>query len=172
MSRDFWSRRKAGVAAEAEAEGRAVERELDALREAETAEVDDETLLQMLGLPDPETLTPADAARFMAREVPSRLRKRAMRALFRGHPGISAPDGLLDYNEDYTVAAPDVRPAPVKWESIRRAVEEVVEAAPEAEAPVETFAEVAMVEEAPEPEIEEEVPVRPRRMVFHVEGEA
>ena len=101
---DFWSRRRRAVAAEEDDRARIEDEAEREATEAELETADDETLLQMLGLPDPETLTPADAARFMAREVPGRLRKRALRVLFRSHPGLSLPDGLNDYDGDYVNA--------------------------------------------------------------------
>lgn len=176
---DFWSRRRRAVAAE---EGDRVRREEEAQQEATEAELeeaDDETLLQMLGLPDPETLTPADAARFMAREVPGRLRKRALRAMFRSHPALSLPDGLLDYDEDYVNAPLAPRSARPIWNAVRR----VADALPGADdeeattAAVETPAEDAPREEPLEPPAVEDEPfepdemqsLRPRRMTFRIE---
>lgn len=173
---DFWSRRRRAVAAE---EGDRARREDEAQQEAveaELEEADDETLLQMLGLPDPDTLTPADAARFMAREVPGRLRKRAMRALFRGHPGLSLPDGLLDYDEDYVNAPLAPRSPRPLWTAVRRVAEALpteedeaaipaaVEMPAEDEAPEEPIEAPMSEDEQPEPEV-----LRPRRMTFRFE---
>ncbi|MDA3857450.1 MAG: DUF3306 domain-containing protein, partial [Roseovarius sp.] len=104
MSRgDFWSRRKAQVEAEAEAEVRASEAEAIAARDAELAEKTDAELLQELDLPDPDTLGPGDDFRaFMARAVPDRIRRRALRRLWVSNPALANLDGLLDYGEDFT----------------------------------------------------------------------
>ncbi|WP_375260441.1 DUF3306 domain-containing protein [Palleronia sp.] len=176
---DFWSRRRRSVAAEEDDLARREDEAEHKAAEAELEEVDDETLLQMLGLPDPETLTPADAARFMAREVPGRLRKRALRALFRGHPGLSLPDGLNDYDEDYVNAPLAPRSLRPVWTAVRRFADTFpAEADGPAPAAVETQCEEAPAEEAPEdPAIEDhapdldEQPLRPRRMTFRFEEE-
>ena len=104
MSRgDFWSRRKAQVEAEAEAEARASEAEAIAARDAELAEKTDAELLEELELPDPDTLGPGDDFRaFMARAVPDRIRRRALRRLWASNPALANLDGLLDYGEDFT----------------------------------------------------------------------
>ena len=179
--RDFWSRRRASVAKEESEAELARQRAKDADAQAAFEAEEDETILQALGLPDPDTLTPKDAAAFMARAVPARLRRRAMRALFRSHPGLSMPDGLQDYDDDYTVAPPDMRPTIAKWEPVirdlgRRVETALVERADDPLSP-------ADAEEAPPPtdmtdgpgakdDIPDETP-RPRRMVFHLpEGSA
>ncbi|SPJ25150.1 DUF3306 domain-containing protein [Palleronia abyssalis] len=156
---DFWSRRRRAVAAE---EARVSEAAPERLAEDPHAGMDDESLLKMLGLPDPETLTPHDAAAFMAREVSGQLRKRAMRALFSRHPGLSLPDGLLDYDDDYTDAAVNMRPPKTVWTSIQKVAEAVMEPESQPE-----------VTDTPDPEIErpafkEEEPdlPTPRRMAF------
>lgn len=116
MSRggDFWSRRKARVEAE-EAE-RDAARAAEAERVAEQARAEeeharlqaleerpDEDILAELGLPDPDTLNRGDDFRaFLAREVPERLRRRALRRLWRSDPVLACLDGLNDYDEDYT----------------------------------------------------------------------
>ena len=111
MSRgDFWSRRKAGVEAEArdaeiarDAQARAAE---EAALEAETAEKTDAEVLEELGLPDPDSLKLGDDVRaFMAKTVPDRIRRRALRQLWRTNPVLACLDGLNDYDDDYTDAA-------------------------------------------------------------------
>jgi len=100
---DFWSRRKAQVEAEAEAEARVSEAEAIAARDAELAERTDAELLEELDLPDPDTLGPGDDFRaFMARAVPDRIRRRALRRLWASNPALANLDGLLDYGEDFT----------------------------------------------------------------------
>ncbi len=105
-ARDFWSRRKAAVEAEAAAELRDA-----ALREEETARAEmeqrtDAEILAELNLPDPDRLAPGDdVTGFMARAVPERLRRRALRRLWRVNPVLANVDGLVDYGEDFTDAA-------------------------------------------------------------------
>lgn len=108
MSRggDFWSRRKAQVEAEAEAQARATEAEARAAQDAERAEKSDAELCEELGLPDPDTLQPGDDFRaFMAKAVPDRLRRRALRRLWLSNPALANLDGLIDYGEDFTDSA-------------------------------------------------------------------
>ncbi|WP_424974912.1 DUF3306 domain-containing protein [Dinoroseobacter sp. S124A] len=103
---DFWSRRKARVAAETEAE---VAEELRSERAAEKAAMEeqpDEVVLQELGLPDPDTLQPGDDfSAFMQSAVPDRIRRRALRKLWLSNPLLANVDGLLDYGEDFTDSA-------------------------------------------------------------------
>ena len=103
---DFWSRRKQGVARE---EKRAREAEVEASAAVDRAaleELSDEEALARLELPDPDTLSPGDDfARFLAREVPERIRRRALRTLWRSNPVLANVDGLVDHGEDYTDAA-------------------------------------------------------------------
>lgn len=110
MSRggDFWSRRKAAVEAEqrAETERSEAERAAEA-REALEARSDEEILAE-LGLPDPDALEPGqEISGFMARHVPERLRRRALRQLWRLNPVLANLDGLNDYDGDFTNAATD-----------------------------------------------------------------
>ena len=100
---NFWSRRKAGVEAEVQAEEAAVEARAI---EAEQAEKTDDEILADLGLPDPETLEPGDDfSGFMAKAVPDRLRRLALRKLWLTNPLLANVDGLVDYGEDFTDAA-------------------------------------------------------------------
>lgn len=99
---DFWSRRRAAVAAEALA------REPAPTPEPETPEPErsDDEVLAALGLPDPDTLGPgSDFAAFMRREVPGALRRRALRRLWGSNPVLAGVDGLVDYGGDFTDAA-------------------------------------------------------------------
>lgn len=103
---DFWSRRKAKVAAEATAEAQVedalVRQEAEAVQEART----DEEILAELDLPLPEDLQPGDDfSAFMKQAVPDRIRRRALRVLWRTNPVLANIDGLVDYGEDYTDAA-------------------------------------------------------------------
>jgi hypothetical protein len=116
---DFWSRRRAAVQAEAEAEAEALRAAEEAQAQAERARTEaektDEELLQELGLPDPDTLNPGDDfAAFMHSAVPERLRRRALRRLWASNPVLANLDGLVDYSDDFTDAAtvlPDLRTA-------------------------------------------------------------
>ncbi|WP_299849141.1 DUF3306 domain-containing protein [uncultured Roseovarius sp.] len=102
-ARDFWSRRKAKVAAEVEAEEAAVEAHAITTEQAEKS---DEEILADLGLPDPDTMGEGDDfSGFMARAVPDRIRLRALRKLWLTNPVLANVDGLVDYGEDFTDAA-------------------------------------------------------------------
>lgn len=98
MSRagDFWSRRKAGV--EAEAQALEVEPVVEDRPDAE--------VLAELNLAEPETLeTSEDVKAFLSHDLPQRLRARALRQLWRTNPVFANLDGLVDYGEDFTDAA-------------------------------------------------------------------
>ncbi|SLN72686.1 hypothetical protein ROJ8625_03867 [Roseivivax jejudonensis] len=126
-SADFWSRRRAAVAAEEAAAATRAETEATEARAAEIAEESDAAILERFGLPDPDTLRPGDAvAGFMRREIPERLRRRALRKLWTSNPVLACVDGLNDYDGDYTGAvtdAPGVRTAYEVGRGLRRHVE-------------------------------------------------
>ncbi len=106
QARDFWSRRKAAVQAEAEAEVIAIEDRALAAHHAELEEKSDAEILAEFNLPDPDQLQAGDdVSGFMAKAVPDRLRRRALRRLWRLNPVLANVDGLVDYGEDYTDAA-------------------------------------------------------------------
>ncbi|MEM6310434.1 MAG: DUF3306 domain-containing protein [Pseudomonadota bacterium] len=102
QGRDFWSRRRAGVEAEAKAEEqRATDADMAKLEERPDAE-----LLAEANLPDPDSLdTPEAVQEFLRSELPQRLKTRALRKLWRMNPVLANLDGLVDYGEDYTDAA-------------------------------------------------------------------
>lgn len=103
---DFWSRRKARVAQEEAAEVEAVEAAKLAEDRAALEQKSDEEILQELGLPDPDTLQKGDNfSGFMAKAVPDRIRRRALRKLWTTNPALANLDGLLDYGEDFTDSA-------------------------------------------------------------------
>ena len=108
MSRggDFWSRRRAQVAREEAQEAEAV---AEAAREKDMAaleDLSDEDICAQLDLPNPDDLKPGqDIAAFMQKTVPERLRRRALRQLWRLNPVLANLDGLNDYDGDYTDAA-------------------------------------------------------------------
>jgi len=105
-ARDFWSRRRAAVEAEAATEARAVAEVEVAEREAALADRDEAELLAELDLPDPDTLGAGDDFKaFLSDAVPARLKARALRRLWLTNPVLANVDGLLDYGEDFTDAA-------------------------------------------------------------------
>lgn len=100
---DFWSRRRAAVRAEAEAEQVALRAERAEARDAEAAERSDDEILAELGLPDPDTMGQGDDfAAFLKSAVPERIRRRALRRLWRSNPVLANLDGLIDHGEDFT----------------------------------------------------------------------
>lgn len=110
MSRgaDFWSRRKAQVEAEEAEEARKADAAEIEARHKQLEDKTDAEILDEFGLPDPDNLEPGqDIAGFMNKAVPERLRRRALRQLWRLNPVLANLDGLNDYDGDYTNAATD-----------------------------------------------------------------
>ena len=103
---DFWSRRKAAVAGEERSRQRvADEARADAAGQV-VDEKSDAEVLSELNLPDPDTLGQGDDfSAFMAKAVPDRLRRRALRRLWISNPILANLDELVDYGEDFTDAA-------------------------------------------------------------------
>lgn len=105
-ARDFWSRRRASVEAEAKAELRFEQEQQAVAREAELAERSDEELLADLDLPAPESLKHGDDFRvFLTDQIPARIKTRALRHLWRANPVLACVDGLVDYGEDFRDSA-------------------------------------------------------------------
>lgn len=103
---DFWSRRRAAVEAEQRAEQEAREAVLRAEEEAKLEEKTDEDFLAELDLPEPELMDTTEQVKTLLNSaVPQRLKKRAMRRLWRLNPVLANLDGLNDYDDDYTDAA-------------------------------------------------------------------
>ena len=196
---NFWSRRKAGVAAEAEAELAEVEAEVLAEEQKALEEKTDEELLVELGLPDPDTLKMGDDFKvFMSKAVPDRLRRRALRTLWRSNPVLANLDMLVDYGEDFTDKAMVVENMQTAYQvgkGMLKHVEEMARQAEERENPPEPeeieeeaededilMADDVDVEEDEEPAIyvaefePEDEPVfeapTPRRMTFRIEETA
>ena len=189
----FWDRRKAAVQAEAEAEAAALRRAEEERKAASLAEQDDAEILAEMGLPDPDAMQQGDDfAAFMSREVPERLRRKALRTLWRSNPVLACVDGLNDYDGDFTIGATGNGPIKTAYqvgkgmmyhlEEMARQAAPVAEA-PEAEAEAEeveatrAMAEVAAEDAAElpaDPEVsmeaapEAEAPA-PRRMRFRFE---
>lgn len=188
--RDFWSRRKAAVQAEAETERAELEAQAIAQQQAELEDKTDAEILAELDLPDPDDLKPGDdVSGFMARAVPERIRQRALRRLWRLNPVLANVDGLVDYGEDYTDAACVVETLQTAYQVGKGMLAHVEALAAEANAPSEEATdaedETPAAEAAPEPDMppavevaqiapidEEEhaIPPAPRRMRFEFEG--
>jgi hypothetical protein len=160
MSRpaDFWARRKAKVAEEQLAEARAAEAAEEAAREAELAEKSDEEILEDLGLPDPDSLEEgADFKAFMAKAVPDRIRRRALRRLWISNPALANLDGLLDYGEDFTDSAKVIENMQTAYQVGKGMLAHVEELARQAEAKEQAEAEVASADPEPSEPIVEPV---------------
>ncbi|MDA7966616.1 DUF3306 domain-containing protein [Ruegeria sp.] len=186
--RDFWSRRKAAVQAEAQAEIVAAEEQALAAQHAELEEKSDAEILAEFNLPDPDQLQAGDdVSGFMAKAVPDRLRRRALRRLWRLNPVLANVDGLVDYGEDYTDAACVIENIQTAYqvgkgmlahvealaaqEDDSAPIEDPDTPEPEAEPePVDTLPEEP-VQMAEVEEVEEtDLPPAPRRMKFEFEG--
>jgi len=103
---DFWARRKAAVAAEAEAEVRAEEQAVLAEAHAELEEKSDADILAELDLPNPEEMQQGDDfSVFLSKAVPERIRRKALRKLWLTNPVLANVDELVDYGEDFTDSA-------------------------------------------------------------------
>ena len=186
----FWARRRAAVQAEAEADIRAQEEAMLAARAEALAERDDAEILAEMGLPDPESMQQGDDfAAFMSREVPERLRRKALRTLWRSNPVLACVDGLNDYDDDFTIGATGNGPIKTAYqvgkgmmyhlEAMARqsepALEEILTPAPEeADVPVAMAAVEEAVDMPPEPETVEDLAegiegFAPRRMRFRFE---
>ncbi len=190
QARDFWSRRKAAVQAETEAEGAAAEAQAIAEKHAELEEKPDAEILAEFNLPDPDHLQPGDdVSGFMAKAVPDRLRRRALRRLWRLNPVLANVDGLVDYGEDYTDAACVIENIPTAYQVGKGMLAHVqaLAAADEESPEVEEMPEAAEADDQPElveetvqaevqivetAEVEEPQapPPAPRRMKFEFEG--
>ena len=104
--KDFWARRKANVVAEAHASEVAIEQQALSDQHAALEEKSDEELLEELKLPDPDTMEMGDDfSVFMSKAVPDRIRRRALRTLWRSNPVLANVDMLVDYGEDFTDSA-------------------------------------------------------------------
>ena len=153
MSGDFWSKRRATVAAEQEAELAAVEAaEIEQAEAALDAKTDEEILAEK-NLPDPDTLSsPEEIRAFMSETLPQRLKTRALRRLWRLNPVLANLDGLVDYGEDYTDAATVIENLQTAYQ-VGKGMLKHVEAMAEAEAAKENAAEAMPEEEAKAEEV-------------------
>jgi hypothetical protein len=150
---DFWSRRKARVA-EAERAEQAAQVELtEADQQARLEAMPDDEVLAQLKLPDPDTLGMGDDfSVFMARQVPERLRRRALRRLWGSNPVLACVDGLNDYDDDYTIAAVTGSAMKTAYKVGRGIVREALEADTPAETapPTQGAPETAMAAATPD----------------------
>lgn len=104
-------------------------------RDAEVEEKTDEEVLEELGLPDPDALQPGDDfSAFMAKAVPDRIRRRALRRLWLSNPALANLDGLLDYGEDFTDSATVVENLQTAYQVGKGMLKHVEELARQAEA--------------------------------------
>ena len=177
---DFWARRKAAVKAEEEAQIQAAEDQVIAADRAALEEKSDDEILAELDLPDPDTLKPGDDIRgFMGQAVPDRLRRRALRQLWKLNPVLANVDGLVDYGEDFTDAALVVENLQTAYQVGKGMMAHVEEMARQAEAkeaadavPEAGLEELELSEEAsenteqfqPEPDTTEDAPPRATQM--------
>lgn len=199
-TQDFWSRRRAAVERE---ERKAKRAEEDAVRwdaEAALEEKTDAEILAELDLPEPENLKAGDDfSAFMSQAVPDRIRRRALRVLWRANPLLANLDELLEYGEDYTDSATVVENLQTAYQVGRGMLEHVEKMARDAEAvedagampeepvpePVEDMPPVALSSDAPEPDLPEiqdaagphedhetALAPAPRRMKFRTEEPA
>lgn len=175
-----WSRRKAAArrgAEEAAPRTEAPPPEAVAEPAAPEPEKTDAELLEELGLPDPDTLGRGDDfSAFMARTVPARLRRRALRKLWTTDPTLAALDGLVDYDDDFRAMAAAGGAVKTSYEvgrgflgAARDAAEKLAEDGPASpEAPPEEAPPPEAAEREPEPappavESRPEPAERPRR---------
>lgn len=153
---DFWSRRRAQVAAEDVAEARAQEAEARASADAQLEERPDEEILAELDLPPPEEMnSPEQVQDLLKAAVPQRLKTRALRRLWRLNPVLANVDGLVDYGEDYTDAATVVENLQTIYQVGKGMFDKAVEAAEtearKAEAAAAKAEAALTAEEAPDP---------------------
>ena len=74
--------------------------------EEDLEEKSDSEILEELGVPEPDTLKAGDDfSAFMTKAVPDRIRRRALRLLWRTNPVLANLDELVDYGEDFTDGA-------------------------------------------------------------------
>lgn len=183
---DFWTRRKAKVLEEAEADSRIADAEDRTTTEARLAGKTDDELLEELGLPDPDTLQAGDDFKaFLIKAVPERLRRRALRRLWLSDPALANLDGLLDYGEDFTDSATVIENLQTAYQvgkGMSRHVDEMIrqdeqedtpETAEDEAAPDEAVVEPMMAEAEPQPihdeadpQVADEAPTPRRRMQF------
>lgn len=154
---DFWTRRRAAVAAESQGARDDEARRAHEAEAALEAARPDEELLAEAGQPAPELLASPEQVRdFLQSALPQRLKTHALRRLWRLNPVLANIDGLVDYGEDFTDSANVVEHLATLYRvgqgmfAPDSAAEDAVEdVAAEEDAPAEMMAEM-MAEAAPE----------------------
>lgn len=117
MASDFWSRRKAKVAEEQAVEVKAAHEAVIAEQHKALEEKTDAEICAEFGLRDPDALQPGDnIVAFMRDKIPERIKRRAMRALWRSNPVLACLDGLNDYDDDYTNLMTDMPGVPTSYQ--------------------------------------------------------
>lgn len=159
MASDFWSRRKAKVAEEQAVEVKAAHDAVIAEQHKALEDKTDAEICEEFGLPDPDDLQPGDKiVAFMRDEIPERIKRRAMRALWRSNPVLACLDGLNDYDDDYTNLVTDMPGVPTSYQvgkGLTAHVEELQRQQDMADAPAElpdedTEMAIAATEEQPD----------------------
>ncbi|HEY9037479.1 MAG TPA: DUF3306 domain-containing protein [Roseovarius sp.] len=189
----FWARRRAAVKAEEEAVAAAEQAAGEMRQQQELAEKSDEEILAELNLPDPETLTRGDDfAAFMSKAVPEHLRKRALRKLWRSNPVLACVDGLNDYDDDYLTGSYGNAPLQTSYQVGKGLLAHVLEMAHQEELNADDATPLDNEENSEEDDSQDAVVAgdmpapdgapetepapqdieghRPRRMVFHFDG--
>lgn len=110
-----WSRKKTEARIDAEQAPTTVIESEPAPEERELAlneTLPEQEVLAKYNLPDPDTIEMGtDITGFMHKEIPELLRRKALRSLWKSNPVLAVLDGLNDYDEDFTDAAPGVKGA-------------------------------------------------------------
>lgn len=151
----FWSRRRAAVAAEEQAEQAALEAEALAQQHAVLEEKADEEILAELDLPNPDEMEMGDDfIAFMSKAVPDRIRRRALRTLWRSNPVLANVDMLVDYGEDFTDAANVIENLQTTYQVGKGMLKHVQEMARQAEEKEKAEAIARAREDAPDQDIE------------------
>ncbi len=97
-----WSRRRAAVKAEAEADAHEAKQAALTLQQEKLAEKSEDEVLAELDLPQPDDMQAGDDFTvFMKETVPSALRNRALRKLWLTDPVLANVDGLVDYGDNF-----------------------------------------------------------------------
>ena len=132
---------------------------------AELDELSDEALLEKLELPNPDEMAMGDDfSGFMSKSVPDRLRRRALRTLWRSNPVLANVDNLVDYGEDFTDAAlavENIQTAYQVGKGMLKHVQEMVRQEEERLNP--TIVEAELGEDKLESEAEAETPINLER---------
>lgn len=132
-----WSARRAAVEAE-DAPPQEAPTPAPAMDAEPTTEPDqaDEEVLAAHGLRDPDDMAMGDDfSPFLQPQIPERLRRRALRKLWRSNPVLANLDGLNDYEDDYTDAATSVQNLKTAYQVGKGFVKQVLDPNEDAAAP-------------------------------------